>query len=120
MEGPSPRYRSSTSRSLDRKNSPTANPKRKFSSRNLGRPSQQQFEANGRSVSELDLDQSEKLNQNVELNAASQNHLNLLMQQMLEKSEIEKIEEWKLVIRSLLLKLVSKLCPNVRNGNLWL
>ncbi|KAJ3339812.1 1-phosphatidylinositol-3-phosphate 5-kinase, partial [Kappamyces sp. JEL0680] len=54
---------------------------------------------------------------NVELNAASINHLNLLMHQMLSDCGIQRIEEWKSVIKEMLLQVCSKLNPDVRNGD---
>ena len=52
-----------------------------------------------------------------EMNQASVNHVNLLIQQMLTKSSIGRIEEWKKVILSMVVKACSKLDPNVRDGD---
>ena len=55
---------------------------------------------------------------NLEINAASVNHVRLLMHQMLKRGNLEgKIKLWEDVIINLLLKVCHRLKPNIRTGD---
>ena len=109
---------------LDDKKSPLLG-RRKFSSRNvlqqqklIPRPSTLQSEL------ELEKDglpyhfRSISAALNLEINAASVNHVRLLMHQMLERGNLgDKIKLWEDVIINMLLNVCNRLKPNVRMGD---
>ena len=100
----------------DRMRSPSLTTRRKFANRYFNRfihtpsPSIAQIQP-----SESQLQQP--IEGNFEMNAASKQHMKLLMHQMLEKSETKFSEEWKVVIFQMLLQVCNKLNPNVRQGD---
>lgn len=80
------------------------NQRRKFSARLVRYPSTRVEDLGAQSNSE-----------NVEINAASINHVRLLMDQMFSRSKVDQAPEWKKVILVMLLKVCKRLDPNVRN-----
>jgi 1-phosphatidylinositol-3-phosphate 5-kinase len=54
---------------------------------------------------------------NVEINAASVNHVRLLMRQMLLTAKVDRIPEWENVIVAMLLNVCNKLSPDIRSGD---
>lgn len=54
---------------------------------------------------------------NLDLNSASQNHLALLLYQLLQQSGVQMAENWQKVILTMLLKVCSDLRPNIRGGD---
>jgi 1-phosphatidylinositol-3-phosphate 5-kinase len=106
--------------SLNRPNSLI--PRRKFSTRGIN--SRYITQIQYISTAELEFEEktlshfrsvSESLN--VDINAASVNHVRKLMRQMLQNAEINRIEEWEEIIVKMLLNVCHRISPDVRNGD---
>ncbi|KAI8896889.1 hypothetical protein BC833DRAFT_595714 [Globomyces pollinis-pini] len=108
--------------SIDRRKSPSLVGRRKFSTRSLHRygsniniPTSETIVEDSFNMPRHFRSVSSALN--VEINAASVNHVRLLMRQMLEQASVSNQPQWEDVIIKMLLNVCNQLGPDVRNGD---